>query len=300
MKAIGDKLKTMRIQAGLTQKELGDILHISYQAVSKWERNLGLPDPSLFPDIAKALNTSVNHLFYDDEDVPTDKRDVFYEENENARAVNADEGKKSAYKPVKRRFLFIVLAVFVAVVLTISLVIVHFDRQTALKSRLSAAFNVFSQEDNVEVTANYNGALSRFSRKYFFDGRVLLSYADENTVNYFYEETLYYVKDGKVETEKISYDDYLDELPQIYSLPINEEAVKNVSNVKNEYKIKLKSVDNLPIARLFGFSKKADVRVFLENGKINGLVITEDENKLSLSYKFGYDFQIDLPDYINP
>lgn len=298
MKAIGDKLKTMRIQAGLTQKELGDILHVSYQAVSKWETNRGLPDPSLFPDIARALNTSVNRLFYDNEDIPHDKGDASNEEN--VGAINADESQKYAYKPVNRKFLFVALAIFVVVVLITSFFIVHFDRQASLKSQLGAAFNVFLQEDNVEVTANYNGELSRFSRKYFFDGRVLLSYADENTVNYFYDGTLYSVKDGKVETKKTSYDDYLDGLPKIYSLSLNEKGVKSVANVKNEYKIKLKSVDNLPIAGLFGFSKNADVRVFLENGKINGIVINEDENKLSLLYKFGYDFQIDLPDYINP
>lgn len=300
MKAIGDKLKTMRIQAGLTQKELGDILHVSYQAVSKWETNRGLPDPSLFPDIAKALNTSVNHLFYDNEDIPPDKTDDFNEDNEKTDVVIVAESEKSAYKPVNRKFLFVALAVFVVVVLTTSLFIVHFDRQTALKSQLNAAFNVFLQEDNVEVTANYNGTLRRFCRKYFFDGRVLLSYADENTVNYFYDGTLYSVKGGKVETEKTSYDDYLDGLPKIYSLSLNEKGVKSVANMKNEYKIKLKSADNLPIAGLFGFSKKADVRVFLENGKIKEIVVKEGENKLSLLYKFGYDFQIDLPDYINP
>lgn len=298
MKAIGDKLKTMRIQAGLTQKELGDILHVSYQAVSKWETNRGLPDPSLFPDIARALNTSVNRLFYDNEDIPPDKGDGFNEKN--VEAIIVDESQKSVYKPVSRKFLFVALAIFVVVVFITSLFIVHFDRQAALKSQLGAAFNVFLQEDNVEVTANYNGALSRFSRKYFFDGRVLLSYVEENTVNYFYDGTLYSVKDGKVETETISYDDYLDGLPKIYSLSLDEKGVKSVANVKNEYKIKLKSVDNLPIAGLFGFSKNADVRVFLENGKINGVVVSEGENKLSLLYKFGYDFQINLPDYINP
>lgn len=300
MKTIGDKIKTMRKQVGLTQKELGDILHVSYQAVSKWERNLGLPDTSLFPDIAKALNTTVNSLFYENGEIPVEfheRSDV----NASFETAGADENRqKSAYKPVKRNFLIITAVVFVALVLTISLTIVGFDRQKALKSQLSTAFYVFLQEDNVEVTANYNDETYMFARKYFFDGRVLMRYSEKTFANYFYEETIYSIQDGKVEAEKISSDDYLSGLKNIYSLSLDIEGVEKVESIENEYKIKLKNADNLPIARLFGFSAKADVRIFLRSGKINGIVITEGDNKLSLSYRFGYDFQVDLPDYINP
>ena len=34
---IGKAIATFRKQHGLTQKQLADALHISYQAVSKWE-----------------------------------------------------------------------------------------------------------------------------------------------------------------------------------------------------------------------------------------------------------------------
>ncbi len=300
MKAFGDKLKAMRMQAGLTQKELGNILHVSYQAVSKWETNRGLPDPSLFPDIARALNTSVNRLFYEDgEFLGEISPNIDENDRENENKTNEDS-KKSVYKPVKRKFWVFAAAVFVCIVLTVSLLIVNFDRQKALKSQLDTAFYVFLQEDNVEVTADYNGAVYRFARKYFFDGRVLMYYADENAINYFYEGTLYFVKDGNVKTETISYDDYLGSLPEFYSLSLSADDLKHVDRTDDEYKIRLKNHDNLPIARLFGFSEKADVRIFLKNGKIVEVLIFEDENKLSLFYKFGYDFQIELPDYINP
>ncbi len=45
MVSIGDKIKILRKLKGITQEELSDILHISYQAISKWE-NAAQPDIS--------------------------------------------------------------------------------------------------------------------------------------------------------------------------------------------------------------------------------------------------------------
>ena len=37
-----------RKELGMTQKELADLLHISYQAVSKWEVGAGIPTVDMF------------------------------------------------------------------------------------------------------------------------------------------------------------------------------------------------------------------------------------------------------------
>ncbi len=59
---IGDKIKQFRIKKGITQEELGRLVGVTTQAVSKWERG-GVPDAELLPNIADALNVNVDMLF---------------------------------------------------------------------------------------------------------------------------------------------------------------------------------------------------------------------------------------------
>ena len=40
----GEKLQRLRKEAGLSQEELAGRLHVSRQAVSKWERNESYPE----------------------------------------------------------------------------------------------------------------------------------------------------------------------------------------------------------------------------------------------------------------
>ena len=58
---IGKIIKEQRIKKGLTQKELAELLKVSAQAVSKWERG-GTPDILLLVPLAKALGISVSAL----------------------------------------------------------------------------------------------------------------------------------------------------------------------------------------------------------------------------------------------
>jgi len=59
---IGTLIRSLRKERSLTQKQLAQILGVTEQAVSKWERGLGCPDISLFPDIARVLGVSMEGL----------------------------------------------------------------------------------------------------------------------------------------------------------------------------------------------------------------------------------------------
>jgi len=60
---LGNKIKELRRQRGITQEELAASLGISFQAVSKWECGICLPDISLAPVIAAYFGVTMDDLF---------------------------------------------------------------------------------------------------------------------------------------------------------------------------------------------------------------------------------------------
>jgi len=60
---ISEKIKEYRKNNALTQKELADLLGVSFQAVSKWEREICYPDITFLPILAQLLSCSVNDFF---------------------------------------------------------------------------------------------------------------------------------------------------------------------------------------------------------------------------------------------
>ncbi len=63
--SLGKNIAYFRREKGITQTELGALLGISNQAVSKWETELTMPDVMLLPEIAKVLDVSIDALYGD-------------------------------------------------------------------------------------------------------------------------------------------------------------------------------------------------------------------------------------------
>lgn len=59
---IGENLKSLRKNTNLTQDEVAEMLGVSPQSVSKWERGDTYPDITLLPSIANIFKTSVDAL----------------------------------------------------------------------------------------------------------------------------------------------------------------------------------------------------------------------------------------------
>lgn len=59
---IGIFIATLRKELNMTQSDVADALHISHQAVSKWERLESLPDITLLPELAKLFNVTMEEL----------------------------------------------------------------------------------------------------------------------------------------------------------------------------------------------------------------------------------------------
>ena len=70
-KKIGGLIAAQRKEMKLTQKELGQRLHVSDRAVSKWERGLNLPDAALFQPLCRELDITVTELLRGEREPPT-------------------------------------------------------------------------------------------------------------------------------------------------------------------------------------------------------------------------------------
>ena len=60
---IGNIIRELRLEKGMTQKQLADQMVLSDKTVSKWERGLGMPDVSLLSDLAGLLGIKICLLY---------------------------------------------------------------------------------------------------------------------------------------------------------------------------------------------------------------------------------------------
>ncbi len=68
--SIGKNIATFRKAKGITQTQLGEMLGVSNQAVFKWEAEMTMPDVMLLPEIAKALDVTLEELYNGREELP--------------------------------------------------------------------------------------------------------------------------------------------------------------------------------------------------------------------------------------
>lgn len=78
----GQKLKKIRIEKNLTQKELADELHVTFQTVSKWESDTNEPDLGTLKSLSKILDCSMDQLLSEDETEGLEEKPVEEAETE--------------------------------------------------------------------------------------------------------------------------------------------------------------------------------------------------------------------------
>ena len=64
---LGEKLKKLRTDHGLTQEELAEKLYVSRTAISKWESDRGYPNIETLKAISKFFSVSIDDLLSSDE-----------------------------------------------------------------------------------------------------------------------------------------------------------------------------------------------------------------------------------------
>lgn len=68
---LGETIRTLRKNAGLSQEALAEKLGVSRQAVSKWENDNGMPETEKLIAMAKLFDTSLDDLIGEEKSVPT-------------------------------------------------------------------------------------------------------------------------------------------------------------------------------------------------------------------------------------
>lgn len=63
MNNFGDKIFELRREKGLTQDALAEMLGVTAQAVSKWERGESMPETAMLPKLAEIFDVTIDSLF---------------------------------------------------------------------------------------------------------------------------------------------------------------------------------------------------------------------------------------------
>lgn len=73
---LGENIAALRKKANLSQQALADAIFVTRQTVSKWEKNLSVPDADALVRLADALDTTVQSLLGQPEEAPAEPGDI--------------------------------------------------------------------------------------------------------------------------------------------------------------------------------------------------------------------------------
>ncbi len=99
---LGNKIKALRKARGITQEQLADAIGISFQAVSKWENNITLPDITLAPSLASYFGVTMDELFEFNLKEMNEKVDSICAEAYPYREGNPQEGRRILEEGLKQ------------------------------------------------------------------------------------------------------------------------------------------------------------------------------------------------------
>ena len=63
--SIGEKIKELRIEKGLSQMQLGKLINVSQKAIDYWERNVNEPKASYIIALVKTFDITFDEFFVD-------------------------------------------------------------------------------------------------------------------------------------------------------------------------------------------------------------------------------------------
>jgi transcriptional regulator with XRE-family HTH domain len=91
----GERLKTLRKNKGLSQKELGDLFDLGQTTIANYEKNIRFPSPVVLVQIADYFGCTLDELMGRDQDeIELFSDDELMEMTEKVRALALKEDEK--------------------------------------------------------------------------------------------------------------------------------------------------------------------------------------------------------------
>ena len=115
-----ENLKTLRKQKGFSQEELASRLHVVRQTISKWEKNLSVPDADTLICLAEILEVSVSELLGSKIETENENGNVTNDVAKQLSRIN----EQLAIKNRRSRRIWKTVAIILAVIFLISIFII--------------------------------------------------------------------------------------------------------------------------------------------------------------------------------
>lgn len=117
-----ENLKTLRKQKGFSQEELASRLHVVRQTISKWEKNLSVPDADTLIRLAKILEVSVSELLGSKIETENENENVTNDVAEQLSRIN----EQLAMKNRRSRRIWKTIVIILATIFLLSVFIIMF------------------------------------------------------------------------------------------------------------------------------------------------------------------------------
>lgn len=159
---IGKYIAFKRKEQGLTQKQLAEKLNMSDKSVSKWERGICLPDVSVYLELCKILDISINE-FLAGEDIP--KETIEQKAEENIIQITKDNKNKQKYLKKIIKLLIVMLIVFIFITS-----IFIYKKLTQPQNYIEPYLEKSTEMQMANMLSNHPGDILLFhynSKKYF-------------------------------------------------------------------------------------------------------------------------------------
>lgn len=250
---IGKFILQLRTERKLSQYQLADMVPISRQAVSKWERGVSIPDSSTLIRLSEIFKVSINELL-----AGKRLKGNSIKELENTTLSILDENNKKARK-IKRNFKISITIITTLLLTFLSYYFINSYNSTKVYT-ISGVNEHFRISDGLYVTTK-NKSYMKLSQ---------IEHSEDITIN---KIKLYYIKDKKekiiFERERI--DDYTMTDYEGYLKGVSSEVLKkcyiNITYNDNQNEIiKLKFIKDFTNNNLL-FKEKRKYKTKVKNIK---------------------------------